>query len=91
MSDSVKVTWNPNAPEEGVTGYNVYQDGALAGNSTTTDFTVQNVTPGIHKYEVAAVNLWGEGPKSDPVSTPAIPSKPAGVQIAININVSVNS
>ena len=89
--NTVKVTWNPNAPEEGVTGYNIYQDGALAGNSNTADFIVQNVTPGIHQYEVAAVNIWGEGPKSDPVSTPNVPSKVVGVQIAININVNVGS
>ena len=91
IMNTVKVTWNPNDPAEGVTGYNIYQDGALAGNSTTADFTVQNVTPGVHKYEVAAVNIWGEGPKSDPVSTPNVPSKVVGVQIAINININVGS
>jgi len=91
IMNTVKVTWNPNDPVEGVTGYNVYQDGVLAGNSTTADFTVQNVTPGAHKYEVAAVNIWGEGPKSDPVSTPNVPSKVVGVQIAINVSVNVGS
>jgi len=91
IMNTVKVTWTPNAPDEGVAGYNVYQDDALAGSSTTGDYTVQNVMPGVHKYEVAAVNIWGEGPKSDPVSTPLAASKVVGVQIAVNINVNVGS
>jgi hypothetical protein len=87
--NEVKLSWTPNAPEEGVKGYNVYQDEVLAGSPAGPELAISNVAPGMHKFEVAAVNIWGEGPKSDPVFTPAIPTKVGGVSISINISVNV--
>ena len=85
----VRLTWTPNAPAEAVTAYNVYQDSALVGSPTAAELVIPNVASGAHIYEVAAVNLWGEGPKSDPVSTPPICSKVGGVSISINVSVTV--
>lgn len=84
-----KLSWTANPENEAVTGYNIYQDGVLAGVSPTTEFLIQNLASGQHTFEVAAVNLWGEGPKSDPISTPGTPSKVGGVTIQITVNVQV--
>jgi hypothetical protein len=85
----VKLNWTANPEAEQVTGYNVYGDGALIGVSPTTEFIAADVPPGAHVYEVAAVNKWGEGPKSDPASTPAAAGKVVGVSISINVTVNV--
>ncbi len=85
----VKLTWNASPENEQVSGYRVYQDGLPAGTIGLPEFVIPDVAPGVHSYEVAALNIWGEGPKSDPVSTPAVPGKVSGVQISININVTV--
>lgn len=85
----VKLNWTANPAEEAVTGYNVYKDGALLAVAPANEYNDVNVAAGLHSYEVAAVNIWGEGPHSDPVSTPAAASKVGGVTIQINVSVSV--
>lgn len=89
MAAEVRLTWNANAPGELVSAYNVYQDNALVGSPTGTELVIPAVPAGAHAYQIAAVNVWGEGPKSDPVMTPDIASKVGGVQISITVNVSV--
>lgn len=86
---SVTATWTPNAAAEGVTKYRLYQDGALVGEPTASTFTVQNVTPGVHSYQVSAVNVWGETAKSAAVATPPGASVPSGLTITINVSVTV--
>ena len=86
MAD-VKITCTANPTEEAITGYKFFQDDVEIGLSAVPEFTVTSVAPGVHKYEVAAVNAWGPGPKSDPVSTPPAASKCGGVQINIVINI----
>jgi hypothetical protein len=83
--------WLPNPPEEEVTSYNVYLDGAPVGTvpaSLTPSFDVE-ILPGIHAFIVAPVNLWEEGPQSDPLRTPPVASKPGGLSISITVSVSV--
>ena len=87
MAD-VKITCNPNPSDEGVTLYHFYQDGVQAGTNSIPELTLVSVVPGIHVYEVAAENVWGIGPKSDPVSSPKSASKCGGVNISIVITVS---
>lgn len=86
MAD-VKVTCLANDPLEAISAYRFFQDDVEVGVAALPEFTVANVPPGVHKYEVAAENVWGLGPKSDPVSTPPAPSKCGGVQINIVINI----
>ena len=88
MAD-VRLTWNPNDSSEAVTGYKVYRDAALIGSPVVPEYTDLAVAAGTHVYEVSAQNIWGEGPKSDPVSTPGAPSKVGGVTISISVNVTV--
>jgi hypothetical protein len=78
-----------NSTEEQVTGYNVYMDGAQVGNTQEPKFEL-DITPEAHNFAVAAVNLWGEGPQSDPVKTPVPCSKVGGLAISIVVNVSVS-
>ena len=87
----VTVNWTQNPAEEIVSGYNAYVDGVLATPSPIVPPFVSDMAMGLHNVEIAAVNAWGEGPKSDPVSTPPAPSKPTGVSISITVNVTVNT
>lgn len=65
LASNLTFEWDAAPVEFGVESYNVYERTdattlVLLGNVTTTDFTVQNVNPGFHRYEVTLVNLWGE-------------------------------
>ena len=54
---------------------------------------IDDIPAGTYKFEISAVNILGEGPKSDPVSVTvpaAAPDQVFGVTIAINVNVNVN-
>lgn len=84
---NVVLTWPANPPEEEVTGYNIFEDGNQVGSTAETNFTVADVPAGLHTFEVAPVNVWGQGPLSDPVKTPPACSKIPSVSISIQINV----
>ena len=43
-STSLDLTWTASTDNVGVTGYDIYQDGVMIGNSTTTDFSVSGLT-----------------------------------------------
>lgn len=81
---TVTLTWTANDPGEQVTSYRVYQDGAQALEIPASPAVLAGVTPGQHTFEVAAMNLWGEGPKSDPLTTPPAASKPV-VTILVSV------
>ena len=84
---TVVLSWPANPADEQVSSYNVYRDGTVVGSPTSPGFTDTGVAPGVHSYEVAAVNIWGEGPHSDPVTTPAPCTKV--VNVTINVSVTV--
>jgi hypothetical protein len=89
MAD-VQLNWvpAPTAPNENLTGYNVYKNGAKTG-AVAPDVTVYTdlaVTPGIYTYEVVASNIWGEGPKSDPVKSPPAASKVQSVSLTVKVS-----
>ncbi|XOK60050.1 glycosyl hydrolase family 18 protein [Paenibacillus elgii] len=44
-STTVSLSWGASTDNVGVTGYDVYQGGALVGNAATTSFTVSGLTP----------------------------------------------
>jgi hypothetical protein len=88
MATKAQLNWPVNPPEEQVTGYNVYMDGAQVGNTQEPKFELE-ISPDAHAFAVSAVNVWGEGPQSDPVKTPAPCSKVGGLSISIVVNVSV--
>jgi hypothetical protein len=86
---NVVIACNANPAAESITKYHFFQDGSEVGNNTSPDFTIPNVVPGAHSYTVAAENIWGLGPQSDPVVTPAVASKCGGVNINVVININV--
>jgi hypothetical protein len=85
---TVTLSWTPSPAAEQVTKYNVYGDGGLLGSPTSPDFVINLVTPGVHSFTVAPVNVWGEGPMSDPVLTPPACSNITNVAISITVQVS---
>jgi hypothetical protein len=85
MADVI-VSWSSNPAEEQITGYRVFLDGA-GTPPVQSPHTFQDVPMGTHSIEVAAIGPWGEGPHSDPVVTPPAATKPAGVNIVIQIQV----
>jgi len=74
----VDLTWSPATdPETGVQGYNIYRNGLLAGNATTTAFSDQGLIPNTtYTYTVAAVNGQGLlGPSSPPATATTFPDQ----------------
>ena len=77
----VIVTWNASTDNVGVTGYNVYRDGALLGTATATTFADTGLTPGTsYIYTVSAFdqaeNTSALSYPSSPIATPAIDDPP---------------
>ena len=81
---TVTISWSPNDSAEQVTGYAIYQDAVKVQTVAASPATLPSVVPGAHNFAVAAVNLWGEGPKSDAYVTPPAASKP---QITVLVQV----
>lgn len=61
--------WTPAASNGGcpVTGFRIYGDGGIVGAVGSMAFAWPNVFAGL-VYQVAAVNVAGEGPKSLPAT-----------------------
>ena len=85
---TVIAEWTPNDPAEGVTHYNLFKNGALAGQATAPPFSFQSIPVGVaHTYGVQAEN---NDPAPDNVSDIAEatftaprgkPSKPGGFTV----------
>ena len=68
-------TCDPNPADEQVTEYRLYMDGVKVASTPAPPWPVIEVTPGKHTFTATALNLWGEGPASDPVMLPPAASK----------------
>ena len=86
---NVILSWTANPPTEQVSAYTVYRDNAAITTVTTTTYTDADVPLGQHIYEVSAINAWGEGPKSDPISTLLPPSKVSGLTVQVVVTVTI--
>jgi hypothetical protein len=54
------IYWSPSNDNVGVTGYNVYRDGVLLGQTTATDYFDSGLAPGSsHAYTVTAFDAAG--------------------------------
>lgn len=59
-SNSVSLSWSASTDNVGVTGYDVYRNGVLAGNATTRTFTDTNLAAATaYSYTVAARDAGG--------------------------------
>lgn len=73
----IGIKWAANPAADNVTKYNVYMavgpstTYTLVGSTTNTFFTNTNLTIGVYRWKVAAVNEWGEGPASVPLASAA--------------------
>ncbi len=57
---SVSLSWSPSMDNEGVRGYTIYRDGREVGQSATTTYTDQGLTPATaYRYEVRAFDNSG--------------------------------
>lgn len=83
----VKLRWNPNPPEENVTEYRVFRGLEELGRINGTAITVEANTGDV--LHVIAANAYGISEPSDPVTVPALPTKPTGLQV-VEIQVSSN-
>ncbi len=95
---SIGVTWAPATDNVGVTGYTVYRDGAAAGTSTATSYTVSGLSCGV-TYRVAVDAFDAAGNRSAPteafLSTAACadttpPVAPASVNMASRTQTSIS-
>jgi hypothetical protein len=86
----LELKWNSSAAEEAVFQYNVYQNDAIIASPAIPELTIADIPAGAYKFEVTAINILGEGPKSDAVTVTvpaASPGKVIGVTLAINVDV----
>jgi hypothetical protein len=81
----VTLSWPASPAAEQVTGYSVSMDGAVVGTPTAPTYVVDPVTPGVHSFAVAPVNIWGSGPASDAKATPGQASKIPNLTISITV------
>jgi len=89
----LELKWNTSPAEEAVFKYNVYQNDEIVSSPATPELTIGNILAGTYKFEVAAVNVLGVGPKSDSVDVvipSASPNKVTGVALSVNVNVNLS-
>lgn len=87
MAAELTLEWDA-APEEMQTvGTGVYElqgnQWVRIGSSVGTEFTITDVTPGVHTYGITYVNLWGESVIVAQVSTPPVIVPPDGAELRI--------
>lgn len=72
--NNVALSWKPNVAAKGITGYNVYCDGAKANNEIITDecFALNDLTVGSHKFAVTAMYGDTESEKSQEVDVDVV-------------------
>ncbi|WP_197260053.1 carbohydrate-binding protein [Paenibacillus dendritiformis] len=74
---SVSLSWNAASDNVGVTGYEVYRNGALAGTTALTSHTVKGLTPDTtYSFTVKAKDAAGNA--SDPSAAVTVTTAPAG-------------
>jgi len=88
MAQKIVVNWPENSPAEQVGVYKVLQskDGGafnFAGQTAHPPFEVNGPLPGVYAFKIVASNLAGDGPESDPASTPSAPSKPVTPTVTV--------
>jgi RHS repeat-associated protein len=98
-SSTVSLSWT--APSGTVTGYDVYEDGALLSSAGTVTVSVSGTTAVVsglnssttYTFTVAAVNVAGTGTQSSPVTATtalAVPAAPAGLAVTGTTNTTVS-
>jgi len=84
---TVDLDWDDNPAGEGISNYIVYEDNGGSFSAVTSsqisEVSILAVVPGVHTYVVTAINVWGEGPQSDSVTTPSAASAPQGLVIVV--------
>lgn len=92
MATTIQVRFAPNPPAEQVTSYQVHESingGAFSlkttipASTTPLGIDVLNPAPGVYGYKVVPQNLAGNGPESDPASSPGLPSKAATPTVTV--------
>jgi len=80
-ADSVELAWASSSDNRGVSGYEVYRDGAVLGRNAAASFRDTSAGEGAHAYEVAALDEAGNmSPRSEPVVVPAVQAPAPAVQ-----------
>jgi hypothetical protein len=67
----VRLAWDPNPPDQQITGYRIYSHGRLVATTSATDVLL--LLPNVEVYTpvtVTAFNWLQEGPPSDPLYLP---------------------
>lgn len=82
----IVLSWDASPPADEVYLYRIYEDQnanwVKIGETQFLMLTLLNIPAGPHTYSVAAVNVRGEGMKSDPASVPAgVPVMVRGLRV----------
>jgi hypothetical protein len=92
IASDIVLTWDANPIDENISSYRLYEQ--VGGGWTKiaetplpspaiipTTLTVPRIGDGKHTFSVAAVNIYGEGPMSDPVAVSAKATKVKGIRV----------
>ncbi len=78
-ANSISLTWNASSDNVGVTGYDVYRDGALAGSSTSTSYTDSGLSASTtYQYQVRAKDAAGNASELSSAISAATQEEVAG-------------
>ncbi|MHC4154404.1 MAG: hypothetical protein ACYST6_05720 [Planctomycetota bacterium] len=85
---NIRLTWSPNPVDQLVEVYKVFEqvDGGaytLVGEVAEPTILREDLAPGAYAWQVSAVNVAGEGPKSQTVGGPAVPTAPSGLTASV--------
>lgn len=88
MPTTIRLNWTAAPASEFVSKYEVFQskdNGSFtkAGETVGTSFDVLNPLPGNYRFQVRAVNFVGNGPFSDIVAGPNVPTVVADVSLSV--------
>lgn len=84
---NIRISWTPNPENQLVSAYRVFESvdgGSFDLVATVTEPTVvRNVSGGVRKWKVQAVNFVGDSPLSESVDGPGLPTAPTGLILAV--------
>jgi len=79
----VELTWTGSSDNRGVSGYEVYRDGAVLGRNAVASFRDASAGQGAHAYEVAALDEAGNiSERSEPFVLPGVASPAPGATLS---------
>jgi hypothetical protein len=85
---NVRLSWPANPSNQLVTGYDVWENRNngfwnIVATVPTPEYIVQDPSPGLYRWKVAAVNLAGTSGFSNEAVGPDVPTPPGDIVVEV--------